>query len=104
MARTTVQKRIGRDITDLRRGWTISLRAANRADKTIKSYIEALDLFIAYLVAEGMPTRIDAITRVHVETFLGDQVDRWRPKTAQIRYGNLLQFFKWCVPDEIAVS
>ena len=51
-----------------------------------------------------MPTRIDAITREHVESFLGSQVKQWRPKTALIRYGNLVQFFKWCVPDEISVS
>ena len=34
-----------------------------------------------------------------METFIADQLERWRPKTAQIRYGALMQFFKWCVEE-----
>ena len=48
---------------------------------------------------------MDRINRDHVETFLADQLARWRPKTAQIRYGALRQFFKWCLEEgEVTVS
>jgi site-specific recombinase XerD len=93
------------DLAELRRGFEISLRAGNKSPKTIKSYLEAVDLFRDFSVAAGFPTMVDKINRDHVETFLADQLARWRPKTAQIRYGNLRQFFKWCQEEgEVTVS
>ena len=56
-------------------------------------------------VRAGFRTEVDRITRDNVETFLADQLARWRPKTAQIRYGALRQFFKWCQEEgEVTVS
>ncbi len=77
----------------------LSLRARNRAPKTIRSYTETAELFRAFLVKAGMPTRVDRINREHVETFMADQLARWRPKTAQVRYGNLRQFFNWLLEE-----
>jgi len=93
------------DIAELRRGFEIQLMARNRSPKTVKSYLEAVDLFREFSVAAGFPTAVDRINRDHVETFLADQLARWRPKTAQIRYGALRQFFKWCQEEgEVTVS
>jgi site-specific recombinase XerD len=93
------------DVAELRRGFEIALLARNRSPKTIKSYLEAIDLFRDFSVAAGFPTAVDKINRDHVETFLADQLARWRPKTAQIRYGALRQFFKWCQEEgEITTS
>ncbi len=109
MKQATAAARLGslevNDVAELRRGWEISLRARNRSPKTIKSYLEAIDLFRDFAMVSGFPTTVDRINRDHVETFLADQLQRWRPKTAQIRYGALRQFFKWCVEEgEIGVS
>lgn len=87
------------DISQLRRGYELSLRARNRASRTIKSYLETLEHFRLFLVAAGMPTQVDKITREHVEAFVADQVARWRPKTAQVRYGDLRQFFNWALEE-----
>ncbi len=93
------------DIEELERGFTLSLRARNRSPKTIKSYVEAVRLFREFLVRMGMPTEIDKITREHVEAFIAEQLERWRPKTAHVRYGDLRQFFRWAVEDgEITAS
>ncbi len=93
------------DVAELRRGFHVSLRSRNRAPGTIKSYLQALDLFREFCVTAGFPTEADKINRDHVETFLADQLARWRPKTAQIRYGALKVFFRWCQEEgEIAVS
>ena len=83
------------DIGSLRASFEIGLRARNRSPKTIRSYLEALDLYRNFAVESGFPTAVDQVNRDHVETFLADQLERWRPKTAQIRYGALRQFFKW---------
>jgi site-specific recombinase XerD len=93
------------DIGELRRSFEVALRARNRSASTIRSYLEAIDLFRDFAVAAGFPTTVDRVNREHVETFLADQLARWRPKTAQIRYGSLRQFFKWCQEEgEITVS
>jgi site-specific recombinase XerD len=93
------------DLQELERGFELSLRARNRSPRTIKSYVEAVRLLRAFLVEVGMPTEADRIGREHVEAFIADQLERWRPKTAQVRYGDLRQFFRWAVEEgEITAS
>jgi site-specific recombinase XerD len=93
------------DVAELRRGFEVSLRALNRSPKTMKSYLEAVDLYREFAVLSGLPTRVDRISREHVETFISDQLERWRPRTAQIRFNALRQFFKWCMDEgEITAS
>jgi site-specific recombinase XerD len=87
------------DIDELVRGWELSLRARNRSPQTIYSYLDSLEKLRSFLVRVGMPTTVDRINREHLESFVAEQLERWKPKTAQIRYGNLVQFFKWCVEE-----
>jgi site-specific recombinase XerD len=89
----------GNDISQLLRGFELSLRARNRSQKTIKGYMETTSLFREFLVCAGMPTAVDRISREHVEMFIADQLDRWKPKTAKVRFGDLQQFFRWVVDD-----
>lgn len=42
------------------------------------------------------PRRLRAI---RTRSYVALQVERYRPKTAQIRYGDLQQFFKWAVEE-----
>ena len=89
----------GTDITELRRSFDVTLRSRNRSPKTIKSYLEAIDLYVEFAGRVGCPTAVERITREHIELFVGDQLARWTPKTAQIRYGALRQFFRWAVEE-----
>ena len=93
---TPERETVVNDVVELRRGFEVALRARNRSPKTVKSYLEGLDLYTDFVVRSGLPTEVDRIRRDHVEVFLADQLARWRPKTCQIRYGALRQFFKWC--------
>jgi len=90
---------VGEDIETLVVSFERYLRACNRAPKTIKSYADTVRGFRAFLAESGMPTDARRLTREHVETYVALQVERHRPKTAQIRYGDLQQFFKWCVEE-----
>ena len=92
------------DIGVLVRSFELSLRATNKAPKTIKSYTQSVQVFCLFLAENGMPTDVRLLTREHVETFMVQQVERFRPKTAQIRYGDLQQFFKWAVEDREVTS
>jgi site-specific recombinase XerD len=87
------------DIAALTQGFELSLRARNRSPMTTQSYVRTVGMFRDYLVGVGMPTEVDRITREHVEAFVADQLRRWKPKTAQVRYGDLRQFFKWALED-----
>ncbi len=52
-----------------------------------------------FLVDNGMPTDVRDLTREPVETYISVQVERYRPKTASTRFGDLQQFLKWAVEE-----
>jgi site-specific recombinase XerD len=93
------------DYAIVARSFRRSLLAENMSPRTITTYLEAVELFGAFLVAQGMPTTLAAITREHVETFIADQLARWKPNTADSRYRGLHRFFSWAAEEgEIATS
>ena len=75
------------------------LRAVNASPRTQKTYLEAVGLFARFLADKGMPQDVANITREHVESFITDLLERWRPATAANRYRSLQQFFKWLVDE-----
>lgn len=78
-----------------------SLRARNRAKRTIQNYVEAGEQFAAHL---GDRPLAEA-TRADVEGYLAEVLDRHSASTAANRFRSLQQLFKWLVnEDEIDVS
>jgi hypothetical protein len=59
--------------------WELTLRATNKAAKTIKSYLEALHLLCLFLARHRLPDTDEAIARAHVEAFIADQLRRLKP-------------------------
>jgi site-specific recombinase XerD len=96
------------DVGDIRRladSFEIALAARNLSPRTVKTYLDSVGLFAGYLERSGMPTRLDAITREHVESFTAAELERVSPTSVHIRYRGLQQFFRWAVEDgEITVS
>jgi site-specific recombinase XerD len=101
-------------IANLATDFYVSLRAANKAARTVETYREAIEQFDAFLATKGMPRTAGAIRREHVESFLdyllNERVDertgrKLKPATARNRYASLQQFFAWAVDeDEIDTS
>jgi site-specific recombinase XerD len=58
------------DVATLLPSWLRHLRAANRLPHTIATYRDSVVQFHTFLVDRGMPTRIPAIRREHVEAFV----------------------------------
>jgi site-specific recombinase XerD len=85
----------GVDLARLGKSWVRNLRASNLSPRTIKGYGESLDLFGRFLAAQGMPTRVDLITREYIEAFIDDVLTHHRPATASARFGALRIFFRW---------
>ncbi len=102
------RRRDASDLGDVRRlaqSFEIALAARNLSPRTTSTYLDAVELFAAFLERSGMPTRVDAITREHVEAFVAAELKRVSPTSVHIRYRGLQQFFRWAVSDgEISVS
>ncbi len=79
--------------------WERSLRAGNKSVKTIRAYGDSGRLFEAFAREKMGVTAVDKMTRETVETFIEDQLARWKPTTASVRYRCLQQLFKWLLEE-----
>ena len=75
------------------------LRAGSKSDATIKTYLEAVEGLDRFLAEKGMPRSVAAIRREHVEAYIVDLLERWKPATANNRFRALQQFFKWAIEE-----
>jgi len=92
-------------IRRLAESFEVSLRARNLGERTIKTSLEAIRLFTAFLEAAGMPMEVSAMTREHVEAFLLHELERVSASSVHIRYRALQQFFCWAMEDgEVSAS
>jgi site-specific recombinase XerD len=89
----------GNDVLTNGTSFARHLRAANKSPNTIKSYIEAVTQFDAFLTDRGMPRDVATIHREHVEAFIEDQLVRLKPASAANRYRSLQQYFKWLADE-----
>ncbi len=81
------------------------LRAANLSPRTIESYAESVRALATYLAEHGLPTDVAAIRREHLEAFVADLLERWKPATAANRHRGCQAFFKWLASeDEVGES
>ena len=93
------------DLATLLPDWQISLRAHGRRPTTITGYLQVARSFHTFLAANGMPTRVSAITREHVEHYLADLFTHAQASTVAKHYRSLQQLFKFLVEDgEITAS
>ena len=79
--------------------WRRALAARHASPRTIETYTTAVAQFDAYLVAAGMPTRVAAIRREHVEAWVTDLLARRAATTAHNRFRGAQAFFAWCVEE-----
>jgi site-specific recombinase XerD len=99
MATGTITAPIVGDLRPLVTSWLRHLRAANLAPKTITTYAQSAESLARFLEVSGMPTAVASIRREHVEAFIEDQLARWKPTTASVRFRALQQLFRWLVEE-----
>jgi len=103
VARVTAES-VG-DLATLIPSFERSLRAANKAPKTIATYSEAANQLLAFLRESGMPTAVEHINREHVEAFIETLVATKSPATCNNRYRSLTALFAFlCDFGEITTS
>ena len=86
-------------VLDLAPSYLRGLQAQNKSPKTIKSYMESLNLLQGFLSEQGMPQQVGSIHREHVERFINHLLQNWKPATANNRYRGIQQFFRWCLEE-----
>jgi hypothetical protein len=67
-------------LPDLARSFERHLRAENKSDRTVETYLEAVRLLEASLAGRGVG--LAEADRVQIEAFLADLLARWKPATA----------------------
>src|SRR5918994_2020500 len=80
-------------LPDLARSFERHLRAENKSDRTVETYLEAVRLLQADLARRGVG--LAEADRAHIEAFLPDLLARWKPATAANRYRSLKVFYAW---------
>jgi site-specific recombinase XerD len=88
------------DPVDLLPSFELSLRARNKAPRTITSYAEAVRMLNRFLARQRMPVDAEQIERKHVEAFIADQIEQHSASTASVRYKSLQQFFRWAEDED----
>ena len=92
------------ELIDLIPRWEQSLWARNRSPRTVRSYGDGARLLVQFLAREGLATEARDIRREHLELFINDQLSRWRPGTAALRYRSLKPLFGWLVEEGIMAT
>lgn len=87
------------DILPLLESWRRHLRAKNRSARTLQSYEETVRQFAAFLAERGMPANAASIRREHVEAWIEQLLERFKPATAAVRFRSLQQFFRWLLEE-----
>jgi site-specific recombinase XerD len=94
--KTEVRQQVLGSVRALRDSFRLSMEAANKAPRTIETYMLAIDQLADHLEAHGMPTTLSHLTREHVESYVIGLFDKGcAPATVSIRFRALQQFFKW---------
>lgn len=80
----------------LLRTFQLHLRATHKSPKTIGSYLDSARLLAEF---HGGKPLLD-LTGHDIEAFTADQLDRWKPTTAAVRFRSLQQFYRWVTDTE----
>jgi site-specific recombinase XerD len=83
----------------LNRSFRRTLEAENKSPRTVEAYTDAVRFLALYCEAHGKPLLARQLRREHIQDFIADQLDRWKPATAHNRYRSLHAFFKWAVAE-----
>ena len=79
-----------------------TLRSQNKRPRTVLCYVDAANRLNAFLKAKGMPQILANIRREHVESFMEDQLARFKPAPPPANYKALQQLFRWALEEGVA--
>lgn len=95
---------MGARLSTLATSFELSLRAENKAERTVEKYLDTLTLF-ARSLPDGTDTDVSTITRDDVRRWLEQlRANGAADATVSLRHRALRQFWKWCVREDEATD
>jgi site-specific recombinase XerD len=85
-----------RPIDALLESWELSLRARNRAPRTIDGYLKDLRQLVDTIDCEDA----DDLTTTAIRSYMAGMIERYAPTTAARHYRSIQQFTKWLVAED----
>lgn len=76
------------------------LKAERKSPRTLRTYRYGVESLFEFLRSRGMPRDVENIRREHIESFMGDGLERVSPSTVHQWYRSCQQFFKWLVDED----
>lgn len=76
-------------------GWELSLKADNKSDSTLNTYLTAARQLVAWVRENHGPTDVRDLTPTHVRGYLAHVLSKRKATTASCRYRALYQWFKF---------
>jgi site-specific recombinase XerD len=90
------------DLDTLAQSWETYLRAEGKSTNTIRTYLNSVAAFTAWLFETNSPAEL---TRQNVAAFTADSLaDRCSPATANVRHRSLRRFAGWLADEGILDS
>jgi site-specific recombinase XerD len=87
------------ELEQLAASWQRHLRAQRASPSTLTTYGTSVAQLRRFVVERGMPTSPPSIPREHVEAFITELLERFKPATAHNRYRALRSFFGWLIDE-----
>ena len=80
--------------------WQLSLEAAGKSPRTVRSYTDSVRALCVFLDAQGMPSDVEGVAADHLRAFLLAEERRTSAPSAAVHFRNLRMFFGWLVRED----
>lgn len=91
----------GPTLASTREYWILHLPSEGKSERTVSTYLRALDRLDAFLGERGMPHALGAVRREHLEAFFVALDERGNaPATISILFRALRPFWRWLVEED----
>lgn len=88
-------------LDDLAKSWARDLRAADKADRTVVIYGQAVRFYADWLTAQDRPPTTESLTRHAIAAWLADLHTDHAAATVLTRFRGLRRFCRWAVLEEL---
>lgn len=85
----------GMDLAAFATSWQLSLEAASKSPKTVRSYTDSVKALQKFLVAQGVTADVEEVDAEHLRAFLLAEERRTSAPSAAVHFRNLRVFFGW---------
>jgi site-specific recombinase XerD len=90
----------GAPLNGLIDSWQLSLEAAAKSPRTVRSYTDSVRALSAFLIGQSMPADTEGVDAPHIRAFLLAEERRTSPASAAVHFRNLRVFFGWLAREE----